>query len=192
MKALNSATLMCAASAAAAKALASSMGDYFKLLGLEPGFELDVQLLGENYRQAARLVHPDRFASADAARQRQALEQAAELNLAYDTLKHATSRALYLLNRAQPLDEESTVQDPEFLFQQMQWREELEELEDFAAIAKFTRRLNAGRAQIDKQFAACWADSSQREQAERLLRRMQFLDKLLYEVRQLEERLDDY
>ena len=31
----------------------------------------------------------------------------------------------------------------------------------------------------------------QREQAERLVRRMQFLDKLSYEVRQLEERLDD-
>ena len=30
-----------------------------------------------------------------------------------------------------------------------------------------------------------------REQAERLMRRMQFLDKLTYEVRQLEERLDD-
>ena len=32
---------------------------------------------------------------------------------------------------------------------------------------------------------------AQREQAERLMRRMQFLDKLTYEVRQLEERLDD-
>ena len=34
-------------------------------------------------------------------------------------------------------------------------------------------------------------EQQQREQAERLVRRMQFLDKLSYEVRQLEERLDD-
>ena len=40
-------------------------------------------------------------------------------------------------------------------------------------------------------FAACWDIAAEREQAERLMRRMQFLDKLAQEVRQLEERLDD-
>ncbi|MEM8344692.1 co-chaperone HscB, partial [Morganella morganii] len=37
----------------------------------------------------------------------------------------------------------------------------------------------------------CWDDAQRREEAERLVRRMQFLDKLAQEVRQLEERLDD-
>lgn len=168
------------------------MGDYFQLLDMPRGFELDLARLDNNYRQAVALVHPDRFAGADSSQQRVALEQASALNQAYDTLKHPTSRALYLLNQQQQLDEESTVQDPEFLMQQMQWREELEELSDFAQIDAFRLRLNNSRAAIDSDFATCWSDTSQRELAERLLRRMQFLDKLLYETRQLEERLDDY
>ena len=171
------------------------MSDYFSLLGLEAAFELDAGKLAGNYRQAAREVHPDRFASADAQTQRQAVEQTAELNQAYATLKSTTSRALYLLNQQAELAEEATVQDPEFLFQQMEWREELEDLgqsEDFAAIDKFRSRLNTARQQIDTEFAQVWSDTEQRSQAERLVRRMQFLDKVLYELDQLEERLDDF
>ena len=86
------------------------------------------------------------------------------------------------------------MQDPEFLMQQMELREELEELQDsadLAGVAAFKQRLKAAQAQLDDGFAACWDEPAQREQAERLVRRMQFLDKLAHEVRQLEERLDD-
>jgi molecular chaperone HscB len=51
--------------------------------------------------------------------------------------------------------------------------------------------LKAASAALHEQCAECWEQPAQREQAERLVRRMQFLDKLSYEVRQLEERLDD-
>jgi len=76
----------------------------------------------------------------------------------------------------------------------MQWREELEELsdsQDLDGIAPFKQRLKGAQQRLEDEFAACWEDSAQREQAERLVRRMQFLDKLSHEVRQLEERLDD-
>lgn len=168
------------------------MTDYFRLLGLEPAFELDQGQLAGNYRAAARLVHPDRFAGADSASQRQALEQSASLNQAYDTLKHSTSRALYLLDMQQPLAEETTVQDPEFLFQQMQWREELEELQELDEVDSFRQRLVGARRDLEQEFAGCWDDPRQRAQAEILVRRMQFLDKVLYEAGQLEERLDDF
>ncbi len=55
----------------------------------------------------------------------------------------------------------------------------------------FKRRLKTAQDELNESFAACWDDAAQRDQAERLMRRMQFLDKLSYEVRQLEERLDD-
>ncbi|TQH41034.1 iron-sulfur cluster co-chaperone HscB C-terminal domain-containing protein, partial [Pseudomonas aeruginosa] len=85
-------------------------------------------------------------------------------------------RALYLLTLSgHELPLEATVQDPEFLLQQMQLREELEELQD-----------SAGQAELEREFAACWDDAQRREEAERLVRRMQFLDKLAQEVRQLE------
>ena len=62
---------------------------------------------------------------------------------------------------------------------------------DLAGVATFKRRLKAAQAELEREFAACWDDAQRREEAERLVRRMQFLDKLAQEVRQLEERLDD-
>ncbi|KQB54567.1 co-chaperone HscB [Pseudomonas endophytica] len=168
---------------------------HFALFELQPSFKLDLDQLATRYRELARGVHPDRFADASEREQRLALEQSASLNEAYQTLKSPSKRARYLLamsGRDMPL--EVTVHDPEFLMQQMQWREELEDLQDdadTAGIAVFKRRLKAAQDQLNDNFAACWDDAAQREQAERLMRRMQFLDKLSYEVRQLEERLDD-
>lgn len=168
---------------------------HFALFELRPGFRLDLEQLATRYRELARSVHPDRFADASEREQRLALEQSASLNEAYQTLKNPPKRARYLLamgGRELPL--EVTVHDPEFLLQQMQWREELEDLQDsadLAGIVVFKRRLKVAQDELNESFAVCWDDAAQREQAERLMRRMQFLDKLTYEVRQLEERLDD-
>jgi molecular chaperone HscB len=168
---------------------------HFALFDLQPGFRLDQELLASRYRELARHVHPDRFADASEREQRLALEQSASLNEAYRTLKNAPQRARYLLAlRGPELPLEVTVQDPGFLMQQMQWREELEELQesaDLPGVALFKRRLKVAQDELNESFAVCWDDAARREEAERLMRRMQFLDKLSHEVRQLEERLDD-
>ena len=168
--------------------------EYFAMFGLQPSFLLDVQALAATYRKIAKDVHPDRFSNASAAQQRQAVEHAALLNQAFETLKSPTQRALYLLRQQADLPEETTIQYGEFLFQQMEWREQLETLQeqaDLDALAVFVRELKQARSEIDTAFAECLNDPQQRVQAERLARRMQFLDKMFYEVRQLEERLDD-
>lgn len=170
-------------------------GTHYELFDLPLAFELDLSELSRRYREAVKLVHPDRFAAAGEQEQRAAVERAASLNDAYETLRSPGRRALYLLNLQAPMEEEATVQDPEFLFQQMEWREELEDLgesADFAAIDAFKKRLAGFRKEVDAEFARAWQDPDKRAQAERLVRRMQFLDKVLYEVRQLEERLDDF
>ena len=182
---------------------------HFAQFDLQPAFLVDLDELGQRYRELVRSVHPDRFADAPEREQRVALERGAQLNEAYQTLKSAPRRALYLLTLSgHELPLEATVQDPEFLLQQMQLREELEELQDsadLAGVATFKRRLKAAylsavlqgytrqsaQAELEREFAACWDDAQRREEAERLVRRMQFLDKLAQEVRQLEERLDD-
>ena len=168
---------------------------HFALFELQPSFNLDLDQLAVRYRELARGVHPDRFADASEREQRLALEQSASLNEAYHTLKNPPKRARYLLAlQGGELPLEVTVHDPEFLMQQMQWREELEDLHDsadMAGIEAFKRRLKVAQSELNDSFAACWDNAAQREQAERLMRRMQFLDKLSYEVRQLEERLDD-
>ncbi|WPC06034.1 co-chaperone HscB [Pseudomonas benzenivorans] len=168
---------------------------HFALFDLQPSFRLDIDDLAARYRELARSVHPDRFADASEREQRMALERSASLNEAYQTLRHAPQRARYLLALSGPeLPLEVTVQDPGFLMQQMHWREELEELQDSADLAgvdTFKRRLKVAQDELNESFASCWDDPARREEAERLMRRMQFLDKLAHEVRQLEERLDD-
>ena len=168
---------------------------HFALFDLQPDFRVDLDLLAARYRELARHVHPDRFADAAEREQRLALEQSAQLNEAYQVLRSAPQRARYLLTlRGAELPLEVTVQDGDFLLQQMHWREELEDLQgsaDLAGVASFKRRLKAAQDELNESFAVCWDDPQQREQAERLMRRMQFLDKLSFEVRQLEERLDD-
>ena len=168
---------------------------HFALFDLQPSFRLDLEQLATRYRELARQVHPDRFADAGESEQRVALERSACLNEAYQVLKTPSQRARYLLAlRGDELPLEVTVQDPDFLLQQMQLREELEELHDdadLAGVAAFKRRLKLAQEQLNEGFAACWDDNARREEAERLMRRMQFLDKLSHEVRQLEERLDD-
>ncbi|TBU94444.1 co-chaperone HscB [Phytopseudomonas dryadis] len=168
---------------------------HFALFELQPSFNLDLEQLATRYRELARSVHPDRFADASEREQRLALERSASLNEAYRTLRSDSQRARYLLAMRGPeLPLEVTVQDPEFLMQQMQWREELEELQDdadLAGVAAFKRRLKVAQQALNERFAVCWDDVERREEAERLMRRMQFLDKLSHEVRQLEERLDD-
>lgn len=168
---------------------------HFALFDLQPAFNIDLELLSSRYRELARKVHPDRFADAGETEQRDAIERSANLNEAYQTLKAPSRRARYLLTlegRDMPL--EATVQDPAFLMQQMHWREELEELQDeanIAGVAAFKTRLKAAQNELNESFSRIWQDHVQREEAERLARRMQFLDKLSQEVRQLEERLDD-
>lgn len=168
---------------------------HFALFDLQPDFCIDQQLLSARYRELAKVMHPDRFADASEQDQRLALEQSARLNEAYQVLRSAPQRARYLLAlRGQELALEVTVQDPEFLMQQMSLREELEDLQcnaDAAGVEAFKRRLKTAQQNLEEAFAASWSDPARAEDAERQVRRMQFLDKLSQEVRRLEERLDD-
>ncbi|WP_144958185.1 co-chaperone HscB [Pseudomonas oryzihabitans] len=168
---------------------------HFALFEIKPAFEIDQAGLASRYRDLARTVHPDRFADAPERERRQALERSAELNEAYHVLRAPSRRARYLLElEGHEMPLEATIQDTDFLMQQLQWREELEDLQDAgdsAGIPAFRQRLKDAQRDIEQAFAAIWQDPAQRESAERLVRRMQFLDKLASEIRQLEERLDD-
>lgn len=168
---------------------------HFALFDLQPDFRIDQQLLSTRYRELAKVMHPDRFADASEQDQRLALEHSASLNEAYQVLRSAPLRARYLMAlRGRELALDVTVQDPDFLLQQMSLREELEDLQcnaDISGVASFKKSLKVAQHSLEEAFATIWDDPARGEEAERLVRRMQFLDKLSQEVRRLEERLDD-
>lgn len=103
------------------------MSQYFNLFQLEPSFNIDTEALEQSYRTLAARFHPDKFASASAFEQKQAVMMSSTVNDAYRTLKSPIDRAAYLL-KSQNIDAdapEHTSFSPEFLMQQMEWRETL-------------------------------------------------------------------
>ena len=103
--------------------------DYFFALGLPRKFALDLPDLERRFRERSRLLHPDRFARADPKEKRVSLERATQLNDAYRALKDERSRAEYLLRLSghDAVAESATLHDPEFLEEQLEIREALEE-----------------------------------------------------------------
>lgn len=168
---------------------------YFALLDLKPHFNVNLDDLAKRYREKVTATHPDRFIVASEREKRLALEQSANLNDAYQILKSPSRRALYLLSlKGQAIPLEATVQDPEFLMQQMQWHEELDELTeqaDFNSLNAFKQRVKQAQIHLENEFANCWQSLESYEYAEKLVRRMQFLDKLMISIKQIEEQLDD-
>lgn len=103
--------------------------NHFQLLGLPTAFRIDPAALEASYRALQRDVHPDRFAGADDARHRVALQASARVNEAYRTLKAPVERGRYLLALAgiDALDETDTVLSRTFLEAQLARREAADE-----------------------------------------------------------------
>jgi molecular chaperone HscB len=101
--------------------------DYFSLLGLPREYAIDFPDLERRFRDRSRLLHPDRHARAEPRERRLSLERATRLNDACRVLRDWRLRAGYLLKLAgtDVFVEGRTFADPDFLEEQLEWREEL-------------------------------------------------------------------
>ncbi len=172
--------------------------DYFTLFGLSPTYAIDSEQLAQRFQSLQRQYHPDRFAASSEQEKMQSLQQAATINAAYQALRHPLRRAEYML-LLQGIDinnEQHTMHDTAFLMEQLELREELDNienssdssdlLEQFMAKVKVmqTERSAQMIQQLDSQHWDVAADS---------VRKLRFLDKLQQQAEQLEERLlDDF
>lgn len=162
------------------------MSQYFNLFQLEPSFNIDTEALEQTYRALAARFHPDKFASASAFEQKQAVMMSSTINDAYRILKSPIDRAAYLL-KSQNIDAdapEHTSFSPEFLMQQMEWRETLMD-------AQMEQNHNAIRAldqEIQEVQSNLYQDLQQAfeqqdyESAAQWVRHGRFLNKLRNEI----------
>jgi molecular chaperone HscB len=72
--------------------------DYFRVFGVPTAFALDAADLERRYKEMTKVLHPDRYARADAQARRASLERSVQLNEAWQTLKEPVRRAEYLLS----------------------------------------------------------------------------------------------
>ena len=169
--------------------------NYFELFGIDPFYGIDTARLDRAYREIQTQVHPDRYAHLPDAEQRLSMQWATRVNEAYRTLKHPLSRAQYLLQLKgiDTLHASNTAMPPEFLMEQMEWREAVAEAkaaEDAGELEKLHHRL---RADADALYAEIEKDIDRKEDyaaAAEAVRRMMFVLKLKDEIDESLESLE--
>lgn len=158
---------------------------HFALFALPVRFRLDEAALGAAWRTLQTQFHPDRAAHLSAVEQRRALQWTTRINEAYNVLRDPLARAAHVLElNGAPVDLERNVgADAEFLMQQMQWREALEEARtDAPALAALAREVeDAARAQQEALARAC-DDEHDYAAAADWLRRLHFTERLRAEI----------
>lgn len=170
--------------------------DFFELFGLAVEFAVDEGQLQSRYRELQKNLHPDRFAAGSDAEKRWSLQAAAHVNEAHNTLRKPLARATYLLKlRGVDLDVETdTRMPPEFLMEQMELREQLEEIpgkaDPFESADKVRVSLRDSVTKVSEQFVASLANDDE-DAARGYARQWQFLDKLMNELGDIEASLDD-
>ncbi|AHG19042.1 co-chaperone HscB [Chania multitudinisentens RB-25] len=168
--------------------------DYFTLFGLPVRYNVDGSLLALRYQDLQRQFHPDRHALQPERDRLMALQQAATINDAYQSLKHPLKRAEYMLSLHgfDLHNEQHTMRDTAFLMEQLELREELDAIERQpnaeSVLATFAARLNNTFKQRSAQMVL-ELDNQQWPQAADTVRKLRFLDKLQQQVEQLEEKL---
>lgn len=170
--------------------------DHFQLFDLPPRFALDVAALDAAYRRVQGKVHPDRFAAGTAAESRVAMQWATQANEAYRTLKSPLKRAAYLCECAGvAIDAESNTSMPsEFLMQQLQWREALDDARrgrDSASLQTLDDDMNAERDRLLDGIGRALDVDSDHARAASLVRRLMFIEKFCTELESAVEALRD-
>ena len=161
--------------------------NHFELLGLTARFALDGPRLEQAYRQLQTQVHPDRFAAGSDAERRLAMQWATRANEAYRTPRDPVARARYLLHLKgfDTGEDTNTSMPPDFLMQQMEWRESVEEgraRRDAAALEALRREIEASRAEMHALLARALGGDRNYDAGCSLVRKLRFLDRLESEI----------
>lgn len=177
---------MAVASHSASEAtLGALQADDFALLGLPRRFALDEDELNQRRQALQRLAHPDRHAAQGAAAQRVAMQWSVRINEAYQRLRDPLRRAAYWceLHGAPVQAESNTAMPADFLAQQMQWREALEDAGgDTSALRALEADVQAERARRMQALAHAIDDAGDAQAAVAQVRALMFIERLLDEL----------
>jgi len=122
----------------------------FELFGLPQRFAQERAEIDARWKELQREAHPDRFAAQGAAAQRVALQWSVRINEAYQRLKDPLKRAEYLCERlGAPIEAQSNTAMPaEFLMEQMDWREALDEADSEDELEALSNRVTVRRREM--------------------------------------------
>jgi molecular chaperone HscB len=170
--------------------------NFYAIFSLPAGWQIDRPVLDSRYRQLQREFHPDRFATKGDVEKRLAVQTASLINQAYETLKSPLKRAQYMLE-LEDIDagqESHITSDMSFLMKQIEFREALEDIRDsadpLAGLDSMRDDVEAQYLQLQVDFEAQHSVSNYNDALDTVAK-MQFFAKLLDEIEQREEELED-
>ncbi len=169
--------------------------DFFKLFDLPLSFKIDNALLDQRYRDLQSQVHPDKFSHLPESEQRLSMQWATRVNEGYQTLRSPLARGRYilLLQGVDTQEETNTAMPLDFLMQQMERREALQDViqsKDLDALDVLSDSNQKEVAilqhqleiQLDKYFDPLAAAGT--------VRKLRFLEKLAEEISSAYNELD--
>ena len=158
-------------------------------------FALTLSALETPYRRIQASTHPDRYVTATPTEQRQSMQLATLANEAYLTLKNPAKRAEYLLRLKgiDSLNDSNTSMPADFLMQQMEWREALEDAsmaKDTASLEGLFDEMQAEAKTLTEVLTDLIDTKKNYPAASETTRKLVFIDKVCADIQQAIERLD--
>lgn len=169
----------------------------FNIFDLPVDFHVDQATLSARYLALQKSLHPDNFSRHSAQEQRLAMQRSAEVNDALQILKDPILRAetiIAIYTGEQQNIEENSTRDMAFLMQQMQWREQLENIEaqqDSDQLVAFSADIEQTQQTLLSELADALS-SQQWQQAKVINDKLRFIKKLFVEIERVEELLIDF
>ena len=163
--------------------------NYYEIFNIPTEFKIDLKNLHDRYGEIQKSIHPDRFTAATKVEKEQSLIKSTEINEAYQTLKNNLLRAKYLIglhHENEPLPLSSA-----FLMQQMEWEEELEEIEGIEPLIVFKENIKMNVQTETTRLSKLLDQDKNWEEAQTSLGQLKFLTNLLKKTTELSYTFSD-
>lgn len=172
--------------------MTSLQSNDFELFALPRQFAQERTAIDARWKDLQREVHPDKFSAQGAAAQRVAMQWSVRINEAYQRLKDPIKRAAYLceIHGAAVNAENNTAMPPEFLMQQMEWREALEEAQGLNEVEAIGAQVAAARREMLKKCEQLLDGQHDYGQAARQVRALMFIERFASDVQARLDRMD--
>lgn len=156
----------------------------FELFGLPQRYAQDRAAIDQRWKELQREAHPDKFAAQGATVQRAALQWSVRINEAYQRLKDPLRRASYLCElRGAPIEAHSNTAMPaDFLMEQMEWREALEDAAGEAELDALSGRVMARRKEMLGDIARLLDLEGDAPAAARQVRALMFIERFAHDI----------
>lgn len=171
------------------------MTNYFALFNLPEQFVIDLILLETNFRAIQSASHPDRYVTCISAEKLQSMQTATLANEAYLTLKNPANRAKYLLAQQgiDAIDEKNTQMPADFLMQQMEWREVMEDAKaakNMSDLENLLAEMQLDAKTLQAELANFFDTKKDYKAATDATRKLIFIDKVCADIHKAIEHLD--